>query len=135
MLSRFVEEGSKIELRALQRGLEEKGAESTAKVYQSRVLQILSEDTLEISMPMEQTRLILLPVDSEYDMIFFEENSLCKDHRPVQKQQRICAGHGTDQQSAEISEKRILSFQLRTGYVCQKSGGRRDPGTGEKFSL
>ena len=30
MLSRFVEEGSKIELRALQRGLEEKGAESTA---------------------------------------------------------------------------------------------------------
>ena len=76
MLSRFVEEGSKIELRALQRGLEEKGAESTAKVYQSRVLQILSEDTLEISMPMEQTRLILLPVDSEYDMIFFEENSL-----------------------------------------------------------
>ena len=55
---------------------EEKGAESTAKVYQSRVLQILSEDTLEISMPMEQTRLILLPVDSEYDMIFFEENSL-----------------------------------------------------------
>ena len=53
MLSRFVEEGSKIELRALQRGLEEKGAESTAKVYQSRVLQILSEDTLEISMPME----------------------------------------------------------------------------------
>ena len=76
MLSRFVEEGSKIELRALQRGVEEKGAESTAKVYQSRVLQILSEDTLEISMPMEQTRLILLPVDSEYDMIFFEENSL-----------------------------------------------------------
>ena len=76
MLSRFVEEGSKIELRTLQRGLEEKGAESTAKVYQSRVLQILSEDTLEISMPMEQTRLILLPVDSEYDMIFFEENSL-----------------------------------------------------------
>ena len=56
--------------------MEEKGAESTAKVYQSRVLQILSEDTLEISMPMEQTRLILLPVDSEYDMIFFEENSL-----------------------------------------------------------
>lgn len=51
-------------------GVEEKGAESTAKVYQSRVLQILSEDTLEISMPMEQTRLILLPVDSEYDMIF-----------------------------------------------------------------
>ena len=139
MLSRFVEEGSKIELRALQRGLEEKGAESTAKVYQSRVLQILSEDTLEISMPMEQTRLILLPVDSEYDMIFFEENSLYQCFARIIDRYKsnnvICDGHGTDQQSAEISEKRILSFQLRTGYVCQKSGGRRDPGTGEKFSL
>ena len=76
MLSRFVEEGSKVELRALEHGLGESGAENTTKVYQSRVLQILSEDTLEISMPMEQTRLILLPVESEYDMVFFEENSL-----------------------------------------------------------
>lgn len=76
MLSRFVEEGSKVELRALERGLGEKGAENTTKTYQSRVLQILSEDTLEISMPMEQTKLILLPVESEYDMVFFEENSL-----------------------------------------------------------
>ena len=76
MLSRFVEEGSKVELRALEHGLGESGAEYTTKVYQSRVLQILSEDTLEISMPMEQTRLILLPVESEYDMVFFEENSL-----------------------------------------------------------
>lgn len=40
MLSRFVEEGSKIELRALQRGLEEKGAESTAKVYQLSLIHI-----------------------------------------------------------------------------------------------
>ena len=125
MLSRFVEEGSKIELRALQRGLEEKGAESTAKVYQSRVLQILSDDTFAGGLGIR------------HDLFRGEQPVpvLCKDHRPVQKQQRICAGHGTDQQSAEISEKRILSFQLRTGYVCQKSGGRRDPGTGEKFSL
>lgn len=76
MLSRFVEEGSKVELRALEHKVVGSGAENTAKVYRSRVLQILSEDTLEISMPMEQTKLILLPVESEYDLIFFEENSL-----------------------------------------------------------
>ena len=40
MLSRFVEEGSKVELRALEHGLGESGAENTTKVYQSRVLQI-----------------------------------------------------------------------------------------------
>ena len=37
MLSRFVEEGSKVELRALEHGLGESGAENTTKVYQSRV--------------------------------------------------------------------------------------------------
>lgn len=36
MLSRFVEEGSKVELRALEHGLGESGAENTTKVYQSR---------------------------------------------------------------------------------------------------
>ena len=138
MLSRFVEEGSKIELRALQRGLEEKGAESTAKVYQSRVLQILSEDTLEISMPMEQTRLILLPVDSEYDMIFFEENSLYQCFARIidrYKSNNVYVLVMELTSNLRKYQKRILSFQLRAGYVCQKSGGRRDPGTGEKFSL
>ncbi len=113
MLSRFVEEGSKIELRALQRGLEEKGAESTAKVYQSRVLQILSEDTLEISMPMEQTRLILLPVDSEYDMIFFEENSLYQCFARIIDRYKsnnvYVLGHGTDQRiCGNIREENII---------------------------
>ena len=137
MLSRFVEEGSKVELRALEHGLGESGAENTTKVYQSRVLQILSEDTLEISMPMEQTRLILLPVESEYDMVFFEENSLyqCFSRIVDRYKSNNVYGDGTDQQSAQISAERILSVQLCTGYVCAESGGRRNRGTGEKFTL
>ena len=129
MLSRFVEEGSKVELRALEHGLGESGAENTTKVYQSRVLQILSEDTLEISMPMEQTRLILLPVESEYDMVFFEENSL------YQCFSRIVDRYKSNNVYVQISAERILSVQLCTGYVCAESGGRRNRGTGEKFTL
>ena len=85
MLSRFVEEGSKVELRALEHGLGESGAENTTKVYQSRVLQILSEDTLEISMPMEQTRLILLPVESEYELLDYleEASKMQKEYKKV----------------------------------------------------
>ena len=66
MLSRFVEEGSKIELRALQRGLEEKGAESTAKVYQSRVLQILSEDMCARNL--EEEEIQALEKNSPYEL-------------------------------------------------------------------
>lgn len=70
MLSKFVAESDRIELRAVERGLEE-AQENSQKVYYSSVHEILSEDSMEIIMPMEQTKLILLPVDSEYDMVIY----------------------------------------------------------------
>ncbi len=74
MLSRFIDLGNKIELQAVERlRLNE---EDKQRIYYSRVYEILSEDTLEITMPMEQTKLILLPVDSEYDMVFYGETGL-----------------------------------------------------------
>lgn len=75
MLSKFIAIGNKIELQAVDRGRGEQ-AEGSQKIYASKVYDILSEDTLEIVMPMEQTKLILLPVDSEYDMVFYGETGL-----------------------------------------------------------
>ncbi|MCM1111777.1 MAG: flagellar brake protein [Muribaculum sp.] len=74
MLSKIIALGDKIELQSLERG--RFSEEERAKVYYSRVHEILSEDTLEITMPMEQTKLILLPVDSEYDLVFYGETGL-----------------------------------------------------------
>ncbi|MBQ8039541.1 MAG: flagellar brake protein, partial [Lachnospiraceae bacterium] len=37
---------------------------------------ILSEDRMEIIMPMEKTKLILLPVDSVYDVVFYTSGAL-----------------------------------------------------------
>lgn len=75
MLSKFVEEGNKIELQNVEKDGEKQGEEKR-RTYFSRVHEILSEDTLEITMPMENTKLILLPVDSEYNMIFYGESGL-----------------------------------------------------------
>lgn len=75
MLSRFVAENDRIELRAVDRGLEEI-QENSQKVYYSSVHEILSGDSMEIIMPMEQTKLILLPVDSEYDMVIYGATGL-----------------------------------------------------------
>lgn len=75
MLSKFITEGDKIELRAVSRSAEQK-SENTQKVYFSQVYQILSEDSLEITMPMEQTKLILLPVDGEFDLVFYGKGNL-----------------------------------------------------------
>ena len=74
MLSKFIVNGNRIELQSLDKG---KGNEEIdTKVYVSRVLDILSEDSLEIEMPIEQSKLILLPIDSEYDVVFYGETGL-----------------------------------------------------------
>ena len=46
------------------------------KVYSSKVFEILSEERLEILMPYEQRKLVLLPLDSEYTMYLFSENGI-----------------------------------------------------------
>ena len=74
MLSKFIVEGNKVELRPIGRM---SGARSEqVRVYQSMIHNILSEDTMEITMPMEKTKLILLPVDSEFDLVFYGTGSL-----------------------------------------------------------
>lgn len=75
MLSKFISAGDKIELQAVDRNWEGQ-AEDGKKVYFSRVHSVLSEDTMEIVMPMEKTKLILLPVDSEYDLVLYGDTGL-----------------------------------------------------------
>ncbi len=75
MLSKFITEGNKVELRSLGR-LNSAHSDEKVKVYNSMIHNILSEDTMEITMPMEQTKLILLPVDSEFDLVLYGTGSL-----------------------------------------------------------
>lgn len=71
MFSKIVTEGDKIDLQAVARGGEDEQYNSTAKIYQSSVYEIQSEDIIEITMPMEKTKLILLPIDGEFEMVFY----------------------------------------------------------------
>ena len=60
MLTKLIEPGCKVEMQLINRKLT---AAEEKKVYISKVFDVLSEDRMEILMPMEKTRLILLPVD------------------------------------------------------------------------
>ncbi|MCI8356436.1 MAG: flagellar brake protein [Lachnospiraceae bacterium] len=98
MLSKFVMPGNKLDLQAVEQQLfsddfeDEESAqelkteeESTStivngidlkRVYQTSVYDVLSDERLEIYMPMEKTRMILLPVDVEFDVYFYTGNGL-----------------------------------------------------------
>ncbi len=75
MLSKYVCPGDKIELQAVNKIQLADGTYGT-KTYISEVHDILGEDNLEILMPMEKTKLILLPVDGEYDLCFYTKAGL-----------------------------------------------------------
>ena len=74
MLNNYIQLGQRIELQAVTRvKLNEKPDE---KVYASKVYDILSDERLEITMPVEHGKLVLLPVDAEYQMFFYGTHGL-----------------------------------------------------------
>ena len=80
LLGKYVVPGCRVDLQEMEHLELEDGEEIRTgggnRGYQSKVLDILSEDRIEILMPMEKARVITLPVDGEYDLYFFTEMGL-----------------------------------------------------------
>lgn len=75
MLSKFVSIGDKIELQVVNKEMDDPVLVER-KVYRSEVYDILSEEKLEIAMPMEKSRMILLSRDVEYELFIYCESGL-----------------------------------------------------------
>jgi len=75
MLDNIIKPGQRVDLKAVRRtkGNEE---DQKARVFSSKIFDVISDDTIELLMPMEQTKLILLPVDAEYEVFFYTDNGL-----------------------------------------------------------
>lgn len=78
LLSKYVVPGCRVDLQEIEHVELDEGDEirTGGKGYQSKVLDILSEDRIEVLMPMEKSRVVTLPVDGEYDLYFFTEMGL-----------------------------------------------------------
>ena len=66
----LIKPGDKIDIRLLQQVENEERTGDTVKVYKSQVLDINKRGNLEISMPTEGTKLILLPLDVRLEFVF-----------------------------------------------------------------
>lgn len=78
LLSKYVVPGCRVDLQEIVHSETDEGDEirMEGKGYQSKVLDILSEDRIEVLMPMEKSKVITLAIDSEYDLYFFTETGL-----------------------------------------------------------
>ena len=74
LLSKFISPGAKVELVAKEFVIRNDVSEK--KVYESKVVDVIGDNKLEIFMPIEQTKLVLLPVNGEYNMHFFTSRGL-----------------------------------------------------------
>ena len=74
MLQKLLMAGDVVDIRAIDRTLTKENTEK--KTYRSRVGDVLSEDQLEIMMPIEQSKLVLLPVDGVYNLCFYTQKGL-----------------------------------------------------------
>lgn len=76
MLSKYVIPGNKVELQSVKRLKVSGDGNEERKVYTTKVFDVISDERIGLLMPMESTKLILLPVDAEYELCFYTDNGL-----------------------------------------------------------
>ena len=74
MLTDLVRPGDKIELQAVERAI--MGDKTDRRYLTSKIYDVIDDEKLEILMPMDGTKLILLPVDGEFQFCFYTQNGL-----------------------------------------------------------
>ncbi len=75
-VSELIHPGDKIDIRLIQQMEKIDTEKETAKVFVSSVSNVLNETTLEIAMPMEGTKLILLPLGVRFHFRFYSGNGI-----------------------------------------------------------
>ena len=86
MIEKFISAGDKVEMKSTVDVVLPDGTKGI-RLYKTSVYDVLDDGRLEIVMPMEQSRLVLLPVGGEYDVCFFSHGGMYKaDVRIVDRQ-------------------------------------------------
>ena len=75
MIKKIISEGSKVELQRLA-SLSKRNESSEVKTYYSLVSEIIDEDRIKITMPLEKGRVVPLPVNARYHACFYPPNGL-----------------------------------------------------------
>lgn len=140
MLAKYVLPGEKVELQAVERAI--LGASVNESVHVSKVYDILSDERIEICMPMEQTKLILLPVGGEYEICFYTKTGvyqsfarvidryktngvfillfeLTTNLRKHQRREYYRFNCILNMQSRELSEEEKISYEEQNGIILE----------------
>ena len=86
MLSDYIIPGNRIELQTYTSNFTDSSNER--KSYASKIYDILSEEKIDVMMPMEKGQLQLLPVDGTYTIVFYSDKGLFQCNGRVEDRYR-----------------------------------------------
>ena len=75
MLTDYISPGNRVELKATGKIWMDEDVR-TKHIYMSKVMDVTSDDRIEILMPFERGKIVLLPVDGEYSLCFYSTRGL-----------------------------------------------------------
>ena len=77
MIEKYLSPGDKVEIRFAQRmAITEENTEPKYNIYLSKISRMLDEDQIEILMPIEQSRIVLLPRNAIGSLVVYTSNGL-----------------------------------------------------------
>ena len=78
MIDKYIEAGDKVEIQAVTQEMTtgKDAIIDSNKVYRTQVYDVISDDEVELEMPMEKTKLVLLPVEGIFDLFFYGKSGL-----------------------------------------------------------
>ena len=77
MIEKYLTPGNKVEIQLVQRvAITDDDTEQKPRTYLSKINQALDEDKVEIMMPIEQSKMVLMPRNAVGTMIIYTSSSL-----------------------------------------------------------
>ncbi|MBE5875385.1 MAG: flagellar brake protein [Lachnospiraceae bacterium] len=88
MIGRYITPGDKLEMRSVEEVTLPDGTQGI-RTYQSEVFDIGQDGKVMLAMPMDKTKLVLLPVDGEYDVCFFSKAGMVQANVRILDRQKL----------------------------------------------
>lgn len=88
MVEKLISPGDKVEMKSVEQVLLPDNTEGR-KLYKSSVHDVLEDGKINILMPMDKTKLVLLPVDGEYEVCFFTSAGMYRGNVRIIERQKI----------------------------------------------
>lgn len=88
MIEKFISPGDKLEMKSTQEVTLPDGTEGI-KLYKTSVFDVSDDGKIMIVMPMEKAKMVLLPVDGEYEVCFFSHGGMYNANIRIVDRQKI----------------------------------------------